>query len=54
MEKNTGLDAFENARKQLKKACRLFKNCEKNRNRFEVISHPKRILEVTIPVLMDD
>ena len=47
------LDAFVNAQKQLKKACSLFEGCHKNQNKFTIISHPKRILEVTIPVKMD-
>ncbi len=48
------LDAFKNAQKQLKKACSLFDDCEKDNNKFTIISNPKRILEVNIPVKMDD
>jgi len=48
------LDAFKNAQKQLKKACSLFDDCDKDQNKFTVISQPKRILEVAIPVEMDD
>ena len=54
MTNGNSLDAFENAKKQLKNACDLFENCEKNQNRFAMISHPKRIIEVSIPVEMDD
>lgn len=48
------LDAFENARLQLKKACSLFDNCKSDTNKYEKISHPKRIIEVNLPVEMDD
>lgn len=51
---DNSLDAFINAQKQLKKACWLFDYCGKNQNKFTIISHPKRILEVSIPVKMDD
>jgi len=47
-------DAFENAWKQLKKACKLFEDCNNDENIFIIISQPKRILEVTIPVEMDN
>ncbi|MEA3387094.1 MAG: hypothetical protein U9Q66_01580 [Patescibacteria group bacterium] len=47
-------NAFENARKQMKKACELFRSCRHDDNKFELISHPKRILEVNIPVRMDN
>ncbi len=48
------LDAFKNAQKQLKKACDLFDECENNHNKFTIISNPKRIIEVAIPVKMDN
>jgi glutamate dehydrogenase/leucine dehydrogenase len=54
MTLDTSLDAFKNAQKQLKKACSLFEDCDKNQNKFTIISQPKRILEVVIPVEMDD
>jgi glutamate dehydrogenase len=54
MTLDTSLDAFKNAQKQLKKACSLFDDCDKDLNKFTVISNPKRILEVAIPVEMDD
>ena len=47
-------DEFENAWKQLKKACKLFEDCNNDENIFIIISQPKRILEVTIPVEMDN
>ena len=50
----SNLDAFENAWKQLNKACALFKHCKDNKNIFTQISQPKRVLEVSIPVEMDD
>ena len=51
---DNSLDAFKNAQRQLKKACSLFDDCKTNKNRYTVISEPKRVLEVSIPVLMDD
>jgi glutamate dehydrogenase/leucine dehydrogenase len=48
------IDAFENAQKQLNKACNLFEYCGDNKNIFTQISSPKRVLEVSIPVEMDD
>ena len=53
MERNN-LDAFKNAQEQLKKACNLFDACEKDQNNFAIIKQPKRILEVAIPVKMDN
>lgn len=46
--------AFENARRQMKKACELFRSCRHDNNKFELISHPKRVIEVNIPVRMDN
>ncbi len=54
MTLDTTLDAFKNAQKQLKKACELFEDCNKNQNTFAIINEPKRVLEVVIPVEMDD
>ena len=54
MTLDNSLDAFKNAQKQLRKACSLFDDCDKDVNKFTVISQPKRILEVAIPVEMDD
>ena len=48
------LDAFLNARKQIKNACELFDNCKDDANKYELISSPRRIIEVNIPVRMDD
>ncbi|MDC0506039.1 Glu/Leu/Phe/Val dehydrogenase [Candidatus Gracilibacteria bacterium] len=47
-------DAFENAQKQMRQACDLYGECRDDQNKYEIISHPKRILEVQIPVRMDD
>jgi glutamate dehydrogenase len=54
MTLDTSLDAFKNAQTQLKKACSLFEDCNNDQNKFTIISEPKRILEVAIPVEMDD
>ena len=48
------LDAFENAQKQLNKSCKLFESCNDNQNIFNQLLIPKRVLEVSIPVEMDD
>lgn len=48
------VDVFENARKQLKNACSLFEQCNTNSNVYEKISHTNRVIEVSIPVEMDD
>lgn len=47
-------DAFINAQKQMRQACDLYDGCRLDTNKYELISHPKRILEVNIPVKMDD
>ena len=47
-------DAFENAQKQIRTACDLYDECKLDQNKYEVISHPRRILEVNIPVRMDN
>lgn len=52
-EKNMN-DAFKNAQKQMRQACDLYDGCRLDTNKYELISHPKRILEVNIPVKMDD
>lgn len=48
------LNPFLNARKQLRQACDLYWNCRDDINQYELLSHPKRILEVNIPVRMDN
>jgi len=50
---DTVQNAFEHAQNQIKKACNLYDKCEIDGNNYEVISNPKRILEVNIPVKMD-
>lgn len=47
-------DAFENAQKQIRKACDLYGECRLDQNKYEVISHPRRVIEVNIPVRMDN
>ena len=47
-------DAFSNAQKQIRQACDLYGECRLDQNKYEVISVPKRILEVNIPVRMDN
>ena len=51
---NKIIDAFENAQKQIRQACDLYDECRLDQNKYEVISHPRRILEVNIPVRMDN
>ncbi len=48
------LNPFLNARKQIKEACDLYWECREDVNKYELLSHPKRILEVNIPVRMDN
>ncbi len=48
------LSALDNARKQMQKACKISNNCSISSNEFEIISHPKRLIELNIPVMMDD
>jgi len=50
---DTAQNAFKHAQNQIKKACNLYDKCEIDGNNYEVISNPKRILEVNIPVKMD-
>jgi glutamate dehydrogenase/leucine dehydrogenase len=47
-------NALDNARKQMKKACNISDSCDLQMNEFEVISYPKRIIEISIPVRMDN
>lgn len=53
MEQNIQ-DAFANAREQIKHACNMYDECRLDLNKYELISHPRRIIEVNIPVRMDD
>ena len=48
------INALDNARKQMRKACELSQSCSLDMNEFEILSHPKRIIELSIPVRMDD
>jgi len=54
MLENNLMDAFENAREQIKKSCNLYDECKNSQNSYELISHPRRVIEVNIPVVMDD
>lgn len=54
MTKESTLDAFLNAQKQIKQACDLSYHCSDDINKYQLISHPKRIIEVNIPVRMDN
>lgn len=47
-------NAFANARKQIRHACDLYDECKLDNNKYELVSHPRRIIEVNIPVRMDD
>jgi len=51
---NNVYDAFEHAQKQIRQACDLYGECRLDQNKYEVISHPRRIIEVNIPVKMDN
>ena len=48
------LNPFINAQKQIKKACNMYKNCKNDENQYELLSHPRRILKINIPVRMDN
>ena len=48
------LNPFLNARRQLKDACDLYWDCKSDINQYELISHPKRVIEINIPVRMDN
>lgn len=47
-------NAFEIARKQIRTACDLYETCRIDNNKYEVISVPRRVIEVNIPVRMDN
>ena len=51
---NQSLDTFLNARKQIQHACALFEECSNDVNKYALLSFPKRVIEVNIPVKMDD
>ena len=48
------LNPFLNAKIQLRNAFDLSENMEKIEDKFELLSNPKRILEISIPVKMDN
>ncbi|MCH8518359.1 Glu/Leu/Phe/Val dehydrogenase [Candidatus Gracilibacteria bacterium] len=47
-------NTFEIARKQIRTACDLYETCRIDNNKYEVISVPRRVIEINIPVRMDD
>ncbi len=51
---HTEQDAFENAKAQIHKAYKLFSPDNAHAGKLSIIEQPKRILEVSVPVLMDD
>lgn len=48
------LNPFLNARRQIKQAFNLYWNCKDDLNQYELLSSPKRVIEVNIPVRMDN
>ena len=48
------LSAFANAQRQLESACMLFEECQQNADLYEAIKQPMRVIEINIPVRMDD
>ena len=54
MINDSTLDEFLNAQLQIKQACNLYWDCSDHINKYELISHPKRIIEINIPVRMDN
>lgn len=48
---NTNISAFENAQKQIKKTFDLYNIDNKY---LDIVSNPKRVLDVSIPVKMDN
>ncbi len=47
-------NAFEMARKQIRNVCDLYEICRIDNNKYEIISVPRRVIEINIPVRMDD
>lgn len=47
-------DPFKNAQKQMLLAHSLMKDKENHNNKIDIISNPKRIIEISIPVKMDN
>ncbi len=47
-------DPFNNAQKQISLAYNLMKDKENHKNKIDIISNPKRIIEISIPVKMDN
>jgi glutamate dehydrogenase len=51
---NENVNAYESVKKQMQDACSLSWNCLEVGSQIEVMSNPKRVIEVSIPVRMDD
>lgn len=51
---NENVNAYESVKKQMKDACSLSWNCTEVSSQIEVMSNPKRVIEISIPVRMDD
>ena len=47
-------NVYETARKQIRNACELFDECRIDNSLYEIISHPHRIIEINIPVRLDN
>ncbi|MDP2089974.1 MAG: Glu/Leu/Phe/Val dehydrogenase [Candidatus Gracilibacteria bacterium] len=47
-------DPFINAQKQMSLAYNLMKDKDNHKNKIDIISNPKRIIEISIPVMMDN
>ncbi len=48
------VNPYESVKKQMQDACMLSWNCSDLTSQIEVMSNPKRVIEVNIPVRMDD
>jgi len=54
MSEVPSVDAFKNARAQLKTACGLYEGINYNESTYEIIANTKKVIEITIPVKMDN
>lgn len=48
------ISAFDIARKQIRSACDLYDACRIDPNKYELISYPRRVIQINIPVRMDN
>ncbi len=51
---SNNVNPYESVKKQMQDACSLSWNCDDMTSQIEVMSNPKRVLEINIPVRMDD